>query len=207
MLQDIINSVEAIMVRSDMTDALATTFIQQAQTRIERVLRVPGQETIGTITGNATAPTDQIVIPADFLALKFLYTPTHSGMELLDYKDLASFFKTQRQVGGIHPKYYTRVGGSFLIYPVLPPNANIWMAYYAAQPTLVNPTDGNFWTISCADLLTYGALSFACDYFVDDRTAAFEARFSQLLEDIAAQGRDTDWDQSEMAMSPAHTDY
>lgn len=205
-LQDSITSVKAMLNRNDCTDALATQFVQMAQTRIERTLRVPGQETIGTITGNDTSPTDQIIIPADFLAMKYLYTPGPNGMELMGHKDITHFFALQNHQG-TSPKYYSRVGGSFLIAPVLAPGANIWFVYYASQPQLINPTDANFFTISCADLLTYGALSFACDYFVDDRTAAFEQRFSQLMGDIADQGRDTDWEQSDMAISPSHTDY
>ena len=154
-LSNIITSLEAFLNRNDCTDALATQFVQMAQTRIERTLRVPGQETIGTITGNATAPTDQIIIPADFLALKYLYTTGSNGMDLMEHKDIKNFFAVQARtmggMGGVTPKYYSRVGGSFLIAPVLAPAANIWMVYYASQPQLINPTDANFFTISCVD--------------------------------------------------------
>lgn len=208
-LQDSINSLKAILCRNDLTDALATTFLQQSQTRIERTLRVPGQETIGTITGNSSAPTDQIIIPANFLSLKYLYTlGQHGSMELLSHQDIKHFFASTANQTGITPKYYSRVGGSFLITPVLAPLANIWMVYYASQPQLIVPTDQNFFTISCADLLTYGALSYAADFFVDDRVQAFEGRFGSLMEDITAQGIETDMAQSDMAIAPAYnTEY
>lgn len=208
-LQDSINTLEAILNRNDLTDALATTFIQQAQTRIERKLRVPGMETIGAIGGSATSPTDQIIIPSNFLALKLLYTQGPSGgLDLMSFKDVSHFFMEQKRGGGVVPRFYTRIGGSFLITPVLQPGNDIWMAYYASQPQLIAPTDQNFWTISCADLLTYGALSFACDYFVDDRVQSFEARFNQLATDIAEQGQDTDMETSGMAIAPAYnTEY
>lgn len=208
-LQDSINTLTAILNRNDLTTALATTFIQQSQTRIERLLRVPGMETIGAISGNATAATDQIIIPANFLALKLLYTQGPSGgLDLITFKDVQHFFQEQKRSAGVVPKFYTRVGGSFLLTPVLQPGNTIWMAYYASQPQLIAPADQNFWTISCGDLLTYGALSFACDYFVDDRVQAFEARFTQLLSDIADQGRDTDMETSGMAIAPAYnTEY
>jgi hypothetical protein len=212
-LNDAISALSAIILRNDMTTAQATSFIQMAQTRIERTLRVPGQENVGTITANSTDAMDAIVLPQDFLSLKYLYTPGESGMDLMEYKDLASFFKAQKRLAwtSIIPKYYTRVGSSYLITPPLPADptgtAAIYMVYYAAQPMLVNPTDSNFFSISLQDLLVYGALSYAGDYFVDDRTASFEARFTQLLNDIAEQGRETDWSQSDMAVAPAHSDY
>lgn len=211
-LQDSLTSLKTILNRNDCTDATAIGFIQMAQTRIERTLRTPGQETIGTVVGNATAITNSIVLPSDFLALKLMYTQgSWGGMELLEYRSTATFFKEQnRSMGstnGLSPKYYTRVGSSFLLTPPLPANQTIWMNYYAAQPQLVDPTDSNFFTISAQDLLVYGALSFACDYFVDDRMGGFEQRFAQLMGDIAEQSRETDMSQSDMAIAPAHSDY
>ena len=134
-------------------------------------------------------------------------------MGLMEHKDIKNFFAVQARHHGRHGRYLPQVllAGRRVVpyrYQVLAPAANIWMVYCASQPQLINPTDENFFTISCADLLTYGALSFACDYFVDDRTQAFEARFAQLMGDIADQGRDTDWEQSDMAVAPAHnTEY
>jgi hypothetical protein len=210
-LNDAITAFQAILVRNDCTTAQATTFIQQAQTRMERTLRVPGQENLGTIAANSADALNSIVIPNDFLALKYLYTPGWDcGMDLMEFKDIASFFKAQKNLAfaSIVPKYYTRVGSSFLITPPLPAGDGIiYMVYYAAQPQLIQPTDSNFFTVSLQDALVYGALSYACDYFVDDRTAAFEGRFTQLMNDIAEQGRETDWSQSDMAVQPAHSDY
>jgi hypothetical protein len=211
-LQDTITAFQAILVRNDCTTAQATNFIQMAQTRIERTLRTPGQETIGTITGNANAPTNSIVLPNDFLALKLMYTQgTWGGMELMEYRSAATFFTEQRRsmggVSGLHPKYYTRIGSSLMLTPPIPAGQEIWMNYYAAQPMLVNPTDSNFFTVSAQDILVYAALSFAADFFVDDRTAAFEGRFNQLMGDLAEQARETDMSQSDMAIAPAHGDY
>lgn len=211
-LNDAITSLTAILLRNDMTQAQAINFIQMSQTRIERTLRTPGQENMGTITGNDSAPTGSIVLPADFLALKLLYTQgSWGGMDLMEYKDTAGFFKAQnRSMGtsnGVSPKYYTRVGSSYLITPPLPAGQEIYMNYYAAQPQLVSPTDSNFFTISAQDLLVYGALSFAGDFFVDDRVGSFEQRFAQLMGDIETQARETDMSQSDMAIAPAHSDY
>jgi hypothetical protein len=195
----------ALLNRNDCTTDLANQFIQMAQTRIERTLRVPGMEKIGTVSGNVDPITDAVVIPQDFLSLKLMYTPdNYGGQTLLEFKDPAHFFALQRLGGGITPRFYTRIGASFLLCPVLPPNNELTMVYYGAQGFLSADTDTNFFTDVAPDLLLYAALSFACDYFVDERTQVFEQRFTSLYADIDEQARMTDFDQSAMAVSPAY---
>jgi hypothetical protein len=192
----------AILNRNDCTTELANDFIAMAQTRIERTLRIPGMEKMMITQGTADVPTDQIVIPPDFLSIKYLY----SDHTLMEHKDFGHFLRIPLAPGD--PRYYSRVGGSYLIKPSLPSGHQTTMVYYAAQPSLVNDTDENLFGQIAADLLIYGALSYATDYFVDDRTASFEGRFTQLYADLEEQARMTDMEQSAMAISPAYsTDY
>lgn len=195
----------AILNRNDCTTDLANQFINLAQARIERTLRVPGQEQITIATGNdpSVTPTNSLVVPPDFLSLKHMY----SGSTLMENKDLAHFLRMPQELCG-DPKYYCRVGASYLVKPTVPQGIQVVMVYYATQPVLVSDTDSNFFTNAAADLLLYGALSYGCDYFVDDRTAAYEQRFTQLYADLEEQGRMTDMDQSAQAVSPAYnTEY
>ncbi|MGC3025832.1 phage adaptor protein [Burkholderia sp. DN3021] len=200
------NKFLAILNRNDCTTDLANDFISMAQTRLERTLRVPGMENMSVTTGAdpSVAPTNAIVIPSDFLSLKYLY----AGETLMENKDLGHFLKIQQDPGFsncTHPRYYSRVGASFLIKPTLALGDTATMVYYAAQPQLLVDTDTNFFSNVAADLLIYGALSYATDYFVDDRVQAFESRFTQLYADIEEQGRMTDMEQSSMAISPAYS--
>lgn len=191
----------AILNRNDCTTDLANRFINLAQSRIERTLRVPGQEQITIATGNdsSVTPTNSLVLPQDFLSLKHMY----SGSTLMENKDIGHFLGIPQALAG-DPKYYCRVGAAYLVKPTVPQGSQVVMVYYATQPVLTNDTDSNFFTGAAADLLLYGALSYACDYFVDDRTAAYESRFAQLYSDIEEQGRMTDMDQSAQAVSPAY---
>jgi hypothetical protein len=189
----------AILNRNDCDTDLANDFLNMAQTRIERTLRIPGMEKMMLTTGTADVPTDQIVLPTDFLSIKHLY----AGSMLLVHKDIGHFLGLQAAPGT--PRYYSRIGGSYLIKPSLPAGDQTVMVYYAAQPSLVNDTDENLFGLIAADLLIYGALSYATDYYVDDRTQSFEGRFTQLYNDLDEQGRMTDMEQSAMAVAPAYS--
>jgi hypothetical protein len=204
-LASIRTKLKAILNRNDCTDDLANDFITMAQTRLERVLRVPGMEKITITTGNGSdIPTQSLVIPSDFLSLKFLY----SGQTLMENKDLGHFLRIPQAATGRDPQYYARVGASLLVKPTVPEGQVVTMVYYASQPSLLVDTDTNFFTTVAADLLIYGALSYAADYFVDDRVTSFEGRYGQLYNDLDEQGRMTDMDQSAQSMSPAYnTEY
>lgn len=197
----------AILQRNDCSTELANDFITMAQTRLERTLRVPGMEKANVTTGDPTVPTNAIVIPSDFLSLKHLY----SGCTLMENKDLGHFLRLNQSIGNApvgDPKYYCRVGASYMVKPTVPAGQEVVMVYYAGQPTLVDDTDENFFTDVAPDLLIYGALSYAADYFVDDRTQSFENRFMQLYSDLDEQARMTDMDQSAQAIAPAYpTEY
>ena len=54
----------ALLNRSDCPDPLADTFIEQATTRVQRVLRTPAQEAQQTYT--ITGPTSSVTIPITY---------------------------------------------------------------------------------------------------------------------------------------------
>lgn len=200
--QDIRNKFLAILNRNDCTDDLANDFLSMAQTRIERTLRMPAMESMSITTGNSVTPTDGIVLPNDFLSLKYLY----SGDALMENKDIGHFLRIRD--AGQCPKYYCRVGATLLVKPSVPDGLQVVMVYYASQPALQVDTDTNIFTTIAADLLLYASLSYACDYFVDDRTQSFEGRFLSIFEDIEEQSRLTDMEQSAQQIAPAYnTDY
>jgi len=148
-----------------------------------------------------TAPdvgADTLIIPPDFLSIKYLYC----GNVLLKYKDLGHFLRYPQQVG--IPEIYTRIQASILVKPEPPVGTTTLMVYYAAQADLESDTDENFFSVVMADLLIYAALSYAADYFVDDRAPAFESRYTQIYGDIEEQNRLVEMDQSAMNVAPAY---
>ena len=187
----------ALLNRNDCTNAQADIFIDQTVARIQRTLRVPPMEKQSVSTVNDTTP-ELIVLPDDFLNIKYLYT----SQGMLEYRDVTSFFAIPPSTG--EPKYYTRLQGGLQLKPTPPEGTAITLVYYGEIPDLVVDTDSNFLTVIASDLLIYGALTFAVDFFVDDRKPLFEERYVTIYREVDEQARLTDMEQTTMAMQPVY---
>lgn len=187
----------ALLNRNDCTNAIADTFIEQAVARIQRTLRVPAMEKQEVISVNTVAPSS-IVLPEDFMNIKYLYT----DVGMLEYKDFSSFLQIPNTVG--NPYYYTRIQGELKMKPTPPEGTQITMIYYGEIPDLVADTDSNFLTVIAPDLLIYGALTFAADFYVDERKQIFEDRFGAIYGEVEEQARLVDMDQTSLSISPAY---
>lgn len=194
------NQIKALMNRNDFTDALANTFIDQATARIQRTLRIAPMEKMGLYTITAVTP-DTLVLPNDFLNVKHLYT----GTSVLEYVDLAKFLGTTTTTGV--PRIYTRIQGSLIVKPTPVVDSTIVLVYYGEIPDLVADTDETWLSVIASDLLIYGALTYAADYFVDERKADFEARYGQIYAELEEQGRLGEMDQSAIRVQPTASDY
>jgi hypothetical protein len=192
--------VKALMNRNDFTDAVANTFIDQAVARVQRTLRIPPMEKVELYTITDVSP-DTLVLPNDFLNVKHLY----ANDRLMEYVDLGQFLAAPSEVG--EPRIYTRIQGTLKIKPTPAQGSVVTMVYYGEIPDLVNDTDETWLSAIGSDLLIYGALTFAADYFVDDRKQVFEERFASIYGEIEEQARIGEMDQSAMRIQPAYSNY
>lgn len=190
-----------LLNRNDCTNAQADIFIEQALARIQRTLRVPAMEAQQSITTNSTNG-DTIVLPNDFLNIKYLYSTTTEGTRMMEYRDVATFMNIPSSTG--QPRWYTRIRGELKMKPYPQTGTAVDMIYYNEIPDLVNDTDTNFLTIIAPDLLVYGGLTFAADFFVDDRKPVFEERFGAIYNEVEEQSRLTDMEQTALAIAPAY---
>jgi hypothetical protein len=195
------SQVSALLNRNDATDALLDVFIDQAVARIQRTLRLPIMEKSEIYTVTDISP-DTLVLPTDFLSLKYLLT--NSGN--LEYVDIGTFLATPDAVGN-NPYMYTRLQGAFKVKNTPADGTQIVMIYYCEIPDLVEDTDTSWLSEVAPDLLTYGALSYAADYFIDERKPNFEERFGQIYAELEEQARMVEWDQSAMRIQPTNTNY
>lgn len=189
---------KALLNRNDCTDAQADIFIDQAVARIQRTLRIPPMERVQTYTVTAESP-EMLSLPSDFLQLKHLYHSTGS----IPYTDLGSYLKMVDAPGGI-PKVYTRVQGSYLLKPTPPVDFVITMVYYGEIPDLVTDTDSNFVTEIAPDLLVYGALTFAADFFIDDRKDSFEQIAVRIFNEVQDQADAMEFAQDGLSVSTSY---
>jgi hypothetical protein len=201
--QGIRDQVIALLNRNDITTAIADTFIDQAVARIQRTLRIPPMEKSLVYTTTAENPAT-LILPNDFLELKYLYIDTPVSKYVLQYKDLDGFLRYPELAGG-PPQYYTRIQGGFKIKPMPPEGSVIYMVYYGEIPDLVEDTDTSFLSEIAPDLLVYGALTYAADFYVDERKDAFENVFGRIYSEIMEQNAQMELSQQGIAVAPAYS--
>jgi hypothetical protein len=185
--------------RRDCSDTLADGFLQDAITRIQRTLRVPAMEkSINVTLDNVTYFTANIglPIPSDYLNVREI---TVDDKRELHKRDLTMILPLAA-VGVGDPLYYGRRGNKWIFAPTpaapfvdnagVTHNVSVRVDYYAEFPPSINPTDDTILTDIAADLVIYGALSYACDHFNDKRGDRFEKRFSQIKDDIQGMADD-----------------
>ena len=78
------------------------------------------------------------------------------------------------------------------------------MVYYGEIPDLVNDTDSNFVTEIAPDLLVYGALTFAADFFIDDRKDSFEQIAVRIFNEVQDQANQMEFAQEGMTVNTAY---
>lgn len=177
----------AILNRRDITPSLVTTFIQQSIQRIQRELRTPMQEKV--VLYEWRADRNGIPLPNDYIRLISIDTATDSSEPgQLRGADLNTVLRRSIEVG--RPELYCRQDAEFLVAPRPVVGTQLFITYIADFSAINADTDVNILTNVAADAVIYGALSYASDYYLDDRRVVFEERFVQILNSLQGQADD-----------------
>lgn len=168
-----------LLNRRDITPSLTQTFLSFGVQRIQRELRIPAMEKLISIT---TDGTPAIQVPGDMLEVIAVYTDDLTNTQKLTRCDLQTILTWSKLPGS--PRYYYREGGFFTIGPYPPAGTSIYINYYVNASDLSADTDTNWITEIAPTLLIYAALSYAADYFLDDRKQMFEASYVQIAEQM-----------------------
>ena len=188
--QDLLN-------RSDITTALTTRFIDQSIARIQRQLRTPMSERVLEVT--ITSQTESMTLPSDFIEIISLY---HSEYEL----ERVSMRRYRELIGNVFtgkPQFFTRQAEKLLLYPQ-PADGKLVLYYHGEFPALSADSDENVLTQSAPDLVIYGALSFAADFYLDNRAELFEGRFNQFLLELQEQANDQELQGGTQSILPSY---
>lgn len=186
---------KALLNRSDCPDALADTFIDQATTRIQRVLRTPAQEAQQTYT--ISGQTGYVTIPTNLLEIISVYMDG-VAVTRIPHHEMIQAQKTGEQ--GI-PRQMCRQQAKILLHPQ-PTTGTVYLDYYAEFPSLTSDSDTNSLTAIASDILTYTALSYAADYFMDERAALFEQKSVQFLAEVQEQSNSAEQSGVSQVMRP-----
>jgi hypothetical protein len=187
---DLQTSVAGLLNRRDASTSQIQGWIQLALQRIQRELRIRAMEyttfytfptnTQDFIPRSGSLPSG-LPIPADFLELIDILNPFG---ERLTKQDVEKVMQAAR-VFGIGRVYY-RLGSQWIIGEQPNPGDIYTLVYYQTLGPLVSPTDTNQLTSIAADLIIYGALTYAGDFYVDKRTPTWENKYGSIA--LSLQG-------------------
>ena len=196
--------IKDVLNRSDLTDALANTFIEHTISRIQRLLRIPSMEK--TATQTVAGGYYGFVIPNDFLETISIRSQGNSACTKIEYSD----FLALSNVTGT-PTKFTREPATnrFLLHPIPNSGAVLELKYYGELTALTSDSSTNELTEIAEDLIVYGALSYAADYFIDERKTLFESSFQNYLTELKSQSIDEAFAGGNLSISGAYqyTDY
>ena len=186
---------KALLNRSDCPDTLADTFIDQATTRIQRVLRTPAQEAQQTYT--ISGQTSEITLPVNLLEIISVYI---DGVALtrIPHHEMLQAHQTGEQGT---PRQMCRQQSKVLLHPQ-PTTGTVYLDYYAEFPSLATDSDSNALTNIASDILTYTALSYAADYYMDERAAIFEQKSGQFLAELQEHSNSAEQSGTSQVMRP-----
>ena len=102
------------------------------------------------------------------------------------------------------PQFFVREGESIKIYPY-PSAGAVTVNYYGQFADLATETSTNDLSLIASDLIAYGALSYAADYFLDERGQLFEQRFVTFIAELQEQANDAEVSGTVQAMQPIAT--
>ena len=158
-----------VLDRSDCTDAQADTFINMGLRRTERLLRTPIQKTTTTITVDGAWP-GFFMIPTDYL-----------GIFSVAVDDIPCPRITSSQLD--KTEGFLMEDNRFTFLPDLAEGQVLRITYY--NEFLRTPGDEvtTDYSLVLTDVITYAALVFACDTFVDERKRSFEGTLQDLIRE------------------------
>jgi len=195
---DIKTHFEALLNRSDITPTLTTNFIDQGIARIQRQLRTPLNENIVTYT--ITTQTPSVTVPTDFLEIISLY---FGGAEL-NRIPVAKFRPLANNPVTGNPTVFNRQQQDLQLWPQ-PTSGTLTLYYYGEFAPMVLNTDENALAAVASDLIIYAALTYAADYYLDERGQLFEDKYNQFLAEFQQQGDDQELNGGTQSIQPAYS--
>lgn len=168
--------------RSDITDDLCATFIAQSVQRIQRILRGPINEKTAQIDMDGSGT---VALPDDFVELKTVYF----GDTVLDRVAMDRFLKQSSTPRDATPEIFVRQADELLIWPT-PSAGELSLVYYSKPGMFTDNESTTPLSTSSPDVIIYGALSYAADFYLDDRAPVFEQRFMTFMNEIQERAYD-----------------
>ncbi len=187
-----------LLNRSDITTSLTTRFIDQGIARVQRQLRTPANEKLKT--HNISTTTASISLPSDFIEIISVYYDQHE----LNRVPMSKFRQLNKNNHIGSPTSFTRQQEKLLLHPQ-PATGSLVLYYYGEFDAMSQDSDENTLASIGSDLIIYAALTYAADFYLDDRGQNFEAKYQAFLKEIQEQANDQELNGGINAVQPNFT--
>ena len=101
------------------------------------------------------------------------------------------------------PDHFTRQQEALFIHPQ-PADGDLTLYYYGDFDALSADSDTNALTETAPDLLMYAALTYAADYYLDERALSLRANIKHFLAELQQQADDQELLGSTQQIAPAY---
>lgn len=202
--QTLLDDFRSVLNRDDCTEALADTYVRNGILRIQRKVRLPCMEREWA-TSVLTDDMSILYIPAGLLQIidvlvQDSYTTYPRALNKLDYRDLLLMDPRAP------PTAYARYQNLLKVRGGLAAGSVVSVFYYGAFSELPTFADDNEVTTGFPEVALYAGLSLAADAFAHPSGPAWEARFQDLLNDLAGEAIDIEMHGGPMAVQPLYTE-
>jgi hypothetical protein len=164
-------------------EANTENFIELAQRRIQRDVRVPPME---VLSENISITDGSSAIPTAMLDIK----------EIIAYDGVSAWpvnrgtyaqVKNARLVGNNGPTYFDTVAGNIVFGPA-PDGASVDLVYYQELEFISSGNEYNWFSRYAPELILFGALSEAATFIKDtEQEQKYEQKYQQALEMLKTQ--------------------
>jgi hypothetical protein len=170
-----------LLARTDYTDSKKTTHINRALRRIQTATQLPDMEKTVALTLDSDLSAD---IPSDFRGTRHMVIT--DGLVPCEKIDLNLAHDYQLVRPPLNPRPYYRLMDKWY-FPVADEGEEVTLVYYAAWDALAADADYNELTVLAPEAVIYGAASYACTYFMDNRVQQMEERFQAEVDELDLQ--------------------
>jgi hypothetical protein len=102
------------------------------------------------------------------------------------------------------PTTFIRQQQNLFLHPE-PASGSLVLYYYAEFAPMVQNTDENTLAAVAHDLIIYAALTYAADFYLDERAPLFETKYNQFLSEIQEQANDQEMNGGIQSIQPTYT--
>ena len=168
-LDSLIANVSDYLARDDIAYAYGT-HIQNAEARLNSVLKVPGMEKAATLALDAAGT---VALPADFVEWVMAQHSSGGGtprLQRMRYVEANSAEFTYRYRPNGDPQFYTIAGGKLQIVPARA--GSVILTYYSRLPALTTAAPTNWLLQKSPHVYLYSVLAEAYAFQKDEAKAA-----------------------------------